>query len=147
MSPHTNKAAAPDAPEPLTRMELVISHVLRIGVLLSAAVILAGVLQFAWSRDTGYARLRPHHLTDLIAYHPKTGPGVFPTALSDVLRGAVEERPYAIVGLGLVLLIATPIVRVALSIFFFLSQRDWLYTGITLLVFCILLLSLLTGIG
>ncbi len=137
----------PDAPEALTRMELVISYGLRIGVLLSAAVILAGVVQFALSRHTGYAQLLPHHLRDLITYHPKTGPGVFPTTVGEVVQGAVAGRPYAIIGLGLLLLILTPIVRVALSVFFFLSQRDWLYTGITLLVFCILLLSLATGVG
>ncbi len=147
MSSGTPISPAPDAPDPLTRMELVISYGLRIGVLLSAAVILIGVLQFASSRDTGYARLLPHHLADLIAYHPKSGPGVFPTTLPEVVRGAIEARPYAIIGLGLLLLILTPIVRVALSILFFLSERDWLYTGITLLVFCILLLSLVTGIG
>ncbi len=147
MSGHARVAPAPDGPDALTRMELVISYGLRVGVLLSAAVILVGVLQFAWSRDTGYARLLPHHLADLIAYHPKSGPGVFPTTLPDVVRGAGEGRPYAIIGLGLLLLILTPIVRVALSILFFLSERDWLDPGITLLVFCILLLSLVTGVG
>jgi uncharacterized membrane protein len=47
----------------------------------------------------------------------------------------------------MLLLIATPVVRVALSVFFFLAQRDWLYVGITLFVLGVLLLSLFSGIG
>ena len=56
-------------------------------------------------------------------------------------------KPYAIIGAGLLLLIATPVVRVALSVVFFLVQADWLYVGITLFVLAILLISLFTGIG
>ena len=55
--------------EPLTRMELLISHVLRAGVLLSGAVILAGTLAFAITGQTGYARVPPHGLRDLLAFH------------------------------------------------------------------------------
>jgi uncharacterized membrane protein len=47
----------------------------------------------------------------------------------------------------MLLLIATPVVRVALSVFVFLSQRDWLYVGITLFVLTVLILSLFSGIG
>ncbi|MBI4198849.1 MAG: DUF1634 domain-containing protein [Chloroflexi bacterium] len=133
--------------EPLTWMELAISYALRAGVLLSAAVILAGILWFALTRDTGYARVLPHHLPDLLAFHQAHGPGFFPTSLKAVLTGAAAGKPYAIIGLGMLLLIATPVVRVALSVVFFLAQRDWLYTGITLFVLAVLLLSFFTGVG
>lgn len=133
--------------EPLTRMELTISYALRGGVLLSAAIILAGIVGFAIARDTGYAKVLPHHLSDLLAFHQTGGPGFFPTSLRAVLTGAMAGKPYAVIGLGTLLLIATPVVRVALSVFFFLGQRDWLYTGITLFVLAVLLLSLFTGAG
>jgi uncharacterized membrane protein len=132
---------------PLTRMELAISYVLRGGVLLSAAVILVGILLFAVTRDTGYARLLPHHLQDLLTYHAGSGPGFFPTRPSAVLKGCLAGKPFAIIGLGIMLLITTPVVRVALSVFFFLAQRDWLYVAITLFVLAVLGLSLLSGIG
>ncbi len=133
--------------EPLTRMELVISYALRGGVLLSAAVILIGILWFALTQNTGYAKVLPHHLQDLLAFHRASGPGFFPTSLQAVASGAMAGKPYAIIGLGMLLLILTPIVRVALSVFFFLAQRDWLYVGITLFVLTVLVFGLFSGIG
>ena len=44
--------------------------------------------------------------------------------------------------LGLLLLIATPVARVAFSIFGFAAERDWLYAGFTCLVLAILIFSL-----
>jgi uncharacterized membrane protein len=53
-----------------------------------------------------------------------------------------------LIQLGLLLLIATPIVRVALSIVGFTIERDYLYVGFTAVVLVILLYSLLgSGIG
>jgi uncharacterized membrane protein len=64
-----------------------------------------------------------------------------------VVREAVAGKPYAIIGFGTLLLIATPVLRVALSVVFFLVQRDWLYVGITVFVLAVLLLSLVAGVG
>jgi len=140
-------AASTDGMEPITRMELVISYGLRAGVLLSAAVILFGILLCAVSRNTGYAPILPHHLSDILAFHQGAGPGYFPTVPSAVVSDAVAGKPYAIIGFGMLLLIATPVMRVALSVVFFLVQRDWLYVGITVFVLAVLLLSLVAGIG
>jgi uncharacterized membrane protein len=137
----------PEGVESLTRMELVISHVLRGGVILSAAIILTGILLFAIRQDTGYAKVLPHHLPVLLAFHQTSGPGYFPTSLAKVGRGAIAGRPYAIICLGILLLIATPVVRVAMSVLFFLALGDRLYVGITLFVLGVLLLSMFTGIG
>ncbi len=132
---------------PLTRMELLISYVLRGGVLLSSAIVAVGVVRLALTGTTGYASILPHHLTDIVRYHPSAGPGTFPTALGAVWTGALAGKPYAIIAVGILLLIATPVVRVALSVGFFVSERDWLYVGITLFVLAVLLGSLLTGVG
>ncbi len=140
-------AGASEGREPITRMELVISYVLRVGVLLSAAVILCGIALAAATRNTGYAPIQPHHLRDILAFHAVAGPGYFPTAPAVVLWAALAGKPYAIIGLGMLLLIATPVLRVALSVVFFLAQRDWLYAGITVFVLAVLLLSLIVGVG
>ena len=139
--------ASRDGMEPISRMELVISYGLRVGVFVSAAIVLAGILALAIGHSTGYSRILPHHLADILAFHATAGPGFFPTSPALVLQGALEGKPYAVIGAGMMLLIATPIVRVALSVVFFLVQRDWLYTGITLFVLAVLLLSLVAGIG
>ncbi|HSB80954.1 MAG TPA: DUF1634 domain-containing protein [Candidatus Methylomirabilis sp.] len=137
----------PAGMEPLTRMELAISYVLRSGVVLSAVIILVGTVLFALRQDTGYARVQPHHLTDLLAFHQTQGPGYFPATIPQVVAGTLTGKPYAIIGLGMLLLIATPVIRVALSVFFFLAQGDWLYVGITLFVLAVLILSSFAGIG
>ena len=137
----------PDDMEPLTRMELMISYALRVGVLLSAAVILVGILWFALTQNTGYSPVLPHHLRDILTFHKTSGPGFFPTTLPAVLQGAMAGKPYAIIGLGMLLLILTPVVRVALSVLFFLVQRDRLYVGFTLFVLAVLIFSLFSGIG
>ena len=51
----------------------------------------------------------------------------------------------AIVQLGLVLLIATPVARVALTFVAFLFRRDRLYATLTLLVLALLLYGLVWG--
>jgi uncharacterized membrane protein len=43
---------------------------------------------------------------------------------------------------GLLLLIATPVLRVVFSLFGFASQRDWLYVALTLIVLSVLAVGL-----
>ncbi len=135
--------------EPITWMELMVSYMLRAGVLLSSAIIAVGIVWLAVTHSTGYSPVLPHHLPDILAYHQRGGPGAFPKSSRAVWTGVrrVKPKPYAIIGLGILLLIATPVLRVALSVMFFLVQEDWLYVGITLVVLTVLLGSLLTGIG
>jgi uncharacterized membrane protein len=64
-------------------------------------------------------------------------PGVITEALSLQGRGIIQ--------LGLLLLIATPIARVAFSVFAFAQQHDRTYVVVTLVVFAVLLYSLLGG--
>ena len=106
--------------------ELLISNVLRGGVLLSAAVILVGViLHYARpAAATAGALGYPHHLGDVIPA---------------VLAGNAQ----AIITLGLLILLATPVLRVAVSIGAFALEHDWMYVGITSLVLALLLASIL----
>jgi uncharacterized membrane protein len=62
-----------------------------------------------------------------------------------VARGLQALQGDAIVTLGLLLLIATPVVRVGISILAFVYERDRVYTFITLTVFCLLILSFFLG--
>lgn len=117
----------------IRQAELAISWVLRGGVLASAAITLLGVLLF-------YARwLR------FGAKHVAVAP--FPHSLLAVALGLRHGDPLAVIALGLLVLLATPLARVALSVVTFARERDWLYTGITLAVLAILLISFLLGKG
>lgn len=113
--------------EKIMAMELIISKALNIGVTTSAIVILIGLLMLIITGKSGYP----------IGYYP-TSPG-------EILKGFLSLKPYAIILTGLLLLILTPAFRVAVSIITFLYEKDYLYTGITTLVFIILIISFILG--
>ena len=54
-------------------------------------------------------------------------------------------RGAAIIMAGLLMLIATPVLRVGVSIFAFLLQEDWVFTIVTAVVFGLLILSFFLG--
>ena len=69
-----------------------------------------------------------------------------PADLRDVrgiIRDTLALRGRGIIQLGLLLLIATPVARVGLSIFGFAEEHDSMYVVFTVIVFSILLYSLL----
>jgi uncharacterized membrane protein len=68
------------------------------------------------------------------------------TSVSEIARNAVRLNPEAMIQLGLLLLIATPIARVALSLLAFFKQHDRVYMVVTAIVLGVLLYSL-TGAG
>lgn len=106
-----------------------IGWILQGGVLLSTAVILLGLLLLP-TRPGG---LSPERVL------------AFPQTLGQIAGGLLTVRPQAVIMLGLLLLIATPIVRVAASVVAFAIERDRRYVLITLVVLTILLLSLFFG--
>ncbi len=61
------------------------------------------------------------------------------------MRDAMAGKPYAVIELGLLVLITTPALRVALSVGFFAAERDRLYVVLTLLVLAVLVTSYLLG--
>jgi uncharacterized membrane protein len=65
------------------------------------------------------------------------------TSVAGVVRGVRALDPRAVIQLGLLLLIATPVARVAFSLVAFLRQRDRTYVVITSIVLLLLLYSLL----
>ena len=123
-------AGAPEKDRRLRQAELAISHVLRGGVVISAAIILLGVIWFYLQMAmTGHATL------------------TYPHTVVEVAQEFAQGDPLALVAFGLLILLLTPILRVAISIIIFALERDWLYTVITLIVLLILLVSLLLGRG
>jgi uncharacterized membrane protein len=114
------------------RSELIISSVLRGGVILSGVVISIGVADF-------YLRGPSHQ-----GY---AGGLAYPTSIPAIWSGLTHADPVAIIAIGLILLLATPVARVAVSVIAFALSRDRLYVVITLVVLCILIFSLLSGIG
>jgi uncharacterized membrane protein len=67
--------------------------------------------------------------------------------IGDVVNRVIALRPSGFLALGLLVLIATPILRVIGSIGAFVYERDWRFAGITTLVLGVLILSLVLGRG
>jgi len=119
-------------------VELVISGILRGGVIASLATILVGlVVMFVHHPDYLKSSADLSRLT-------KSG-AAFPHTVPDVGAGLLAGRGQAIVTLGLLLLIATPILRVAVSIIVFVLQRDWVFVLVTSFVLAVLLISFWLG--
>jgi len=88
----------------------------------------------------------PIYLSSKTELKRLAAPGAaFPHTLADVWRGLREFRGLSIVTLGLLLLIITPVVRVAVSIFAFVYERDRTFVIITSIVLILLLLSFFLG--
>ncbi len=68
-------------------------------------------------------------------------------SIAGIISDALAVRSGGIIQLGLLLLIATPIVRVAFAVVAFALQRDRVYVIVTLIVLGVLLFSLLGGGG
>jgi uncharacterized membrane protein len=119
----------PSSDRRVRQVEVTISRILRAGVLLSAGIISFGVL-------------------DLWLFHRhNAGTQSVPNSLAGIWFGLSHADPSAIVVVGLLLLVATPVIRVAVSIIAFALSHDLLYVGITSLVLAILVFSFLSGLG
>jgi uncharacterized membrane protein len=121
-------------------VELLISITLRTGVVVSVAVMLLGlVLTFAHHPDYFHSRPALGELT--------SSREIFANTIGAVFRGVRDLRGQSIAMLGILLLILTPVVRVAISVALFAMQHDRRYVLITAVVLALLLTSLMNGLG
>jgi uncharacterized membrane protein len=127
-----------DAEDRVRKVELAMSRLLRVGVLTSLLFVLGGtVVTFVH---------HPHYLTSRRDLLRLTRPGAeFPHSVPAVIKGLEHSQGRAIVMTGLLLLIATPVLRVALSVLAFVYQRDRTFVIITSVVLTLLLASFFLG--
>lgn len=118
------------------RVEQIIGRLLQYGVLLAAAVVAVG----------GVALLARHGGAPA-DFRTFRGESSTLRSLTAILHGALRLESPAVVQLGLVVLLATPVARVALTLWAFVLQRDRLYIAMTALVLALLLFSLFGGGG
>jgi uncharacterized membrane protein len=125
-STHNTKEAFDDR-----RLEILIGRLLQTGVLLASAVVLAGGVL--------YLHAHAHARTDYRDFKPDAATLASPAAL---VRGLRSADPAAIIELGILLLIATPIARVAFAAVGFAIEKDRMYVLVSVAVLTVLLLSL-----
>ena len=126
--------AADDA---VRRTELIISNLLRWGVGVSIVLVLIGtIVTFVH---------HPSYLTSSQDLATLKVSSAFPTSIPALVRGLAHGEGRAIVMLGLLVLLVTPVARVAASIFAFWHMRDRTFVVITSTVLALLLISLTLG--
>ncbi len=116
------------------RIEVVVGNLLRAGVMLAAAVVIVGGAIYL----ARHGRARPQYRV----FHSE--PSAL-RAVPEIAEGASSLQGRNIIQLGLLLLIATPVFRVAFSVVGFALEHDYLYVGVTLMVLTVLLFSLAGG--
>ena len=112
-------------------LEIAIGRMLQTGVLLAAAVVLVGGILYLFHASgprPAYSHFRG------MPVELKTPAGIW----HGVLHGDAE----GIIQFGLLLLIATPVMRVILAGVGFLMEHDWLYLGVSTIVLAVLLYGL-----
>ncbi len=114
------------------RLEAVIGHTLRIGVVTAAVFVFAGGMFYLTENA-----LAP---VDYHTFHPAAKNTL---DLSGIIRNALALSSLGIIQFGLLVLIATPVVRVVFSVIAFAAERDVVYVIVTLMVLAVLLYSLL----
>ncbi|MFB2833316.1 DUF1634 domain-containing protein [Floridanema evergladense] len=114
------------------QLGLLLSNLLKYGVFLASAVVLLGGILYLIRHGTEPADYQVFHGVPSEFRSPE---GVINAVLAGSRRGIIQ--------LGLLILVATPIVRVAISFLAFLRQRDYVYVVVTLLVLSGLIYSMI----
>ncbi|MCQ6958185.1 DUF1634 domain-containing protein [Mucilaginibacter aquariorum] len=115
-------------------MQAIIGWVLRAGVFVSMLVVFIGGVIYLY-----------RHGQTITNYHEFKGVPDFVHSPAGIINGILTLRGRAIIQAGIVLLIATPIVRVVFSAVGFIIEKDYLYTGITFIVLLIIVISAFSG--
>jgi uncharacterized membrane protein len=125
----------PTAPKQTDQqLQTILGNVLRTGVLMAAAVVLLGGILYL-----------VRHGAALPNYGMFRGEPSDLRSVGGIIKNAIAGSGRGIIQLGLLLLIATPVARVLLSLIGFALQRDRLYMFVSLTVLLVLLYSLFGG--
>jgi uncharacterized membrane protein len=113
------------------QFEIFLGKLLRTGVVIAALIVLAGGVWFL-SEAHGARR----------EYATFRGVPAELSSLDGIFHGAVGGQALAVIQLGILVLIATPVARVLFSMLGFALEKDWMYVGVTAMVLALLLYSL-----
>jgi len=113
------------------QVEQWMGRVLQIGVALAALIVFIGGVVYLVHQ----AGERPDYgnFHDVVPWL-KTASGT--------IQAAIDGHGRALIQLGVLMMIATPVMRVVFAVFAFAQEQDWLYTGVSCLILAILAYSL-----
>ena len=112
-------------------VQVILGTLLRVGVIVSTAVVLLGGIIFLTTQG--------NHVVSFSDF--KSEEAKF-SSVAEILSGLRTFDGLAIIQIGVLLLIFTPIARVVFSIFSFLIEKDYMYVAIGIIVLCVIITSL-----
>ena len=116
------------------RLEQILGNLLRVGVMISGAVIFVGGILYLLRHGSAVPHYRVFSGEPSDLRHVR---GIVSDALALQGRGLIQ--------FGLLLLVATPVARVLFSLVGFAIQRDRTYVVVTLIVLAVLIYGLAGG--
>jgi uncharacterized membrane protein len=124
------------APEPRPRwnddaIERLLAHLLQAGVMLATVLVLAGGVVYLL-----------HHGGTTPHYSQFAGEPEELSSVAGIIRSALTGEGRGLIQLGLLVLVATPVLRVAGSLVAFALLRDRTYVVLTSIVLVLLMVSL-----
>lgn len=122
-------------------VDLFIGKLLRYGVILSCIVTTIGGILYVIQHHGSIPDYSPTPFGEEFS-----GAAHYLRSFSSILEGAFALDGAAIIQLGVMILIATPVLRVAISVFAFLFEKDYLYVVITLIVLAIIIANMVLGL-
>lgn len=122
-------------------VELYIGKLLRYGVMISCAITLFGGVIYLFQHKGVMPDYSP-----IPSGQPFPGVADYLRELTTVIPRVLSFDGAAIIQLGVVVLIATPIIRVGFSAFSFLVEKDYMYVVITLIVLAIIIANMVLGL-
>jgi uncharacterized membrane protein len=117
-------------------IEQLIGLQLRYGVLIASLIVLTG----------GIFYLQQYGSLGIPAYHTFIGTNAGYTTVGQVTSGLVTFNAKSFIQLGVLVLMATPILRIAFSLIGFILEKDRMYIGITLIVLTVMMISIFGGL-
>ena len=125
---------------PAPDIQQLIGNTLRIGVTLACAIALVGGLLYLLQHGQEPFEIEVYrHFSYDVAHDAAY------TTLHGILGGLCQGTAVGWIQTGVLLLQLTPVMRVLLSLFDFVSERDWLYAAITAAVLTVILLNSVGG--
>jgi len=115
-----------------TGLDYILNLVLRLGLTLAVIIVLCGGILFLW-QNSGVN----------VDYHLFNGEPATLKSLWNILDNAIEmsiaDRTLSLIQLGIIVLIATPVMRVVSCLIVFMLERDFVYIFISGFVLIVLL--------
>jgi len=120
-------------------LELIMGKLLRYGVIISCIITGFGGIIYILQHQG----VVPDYAPTTTAFE---GTPEYLRQLSTILPRVIAFEGAAIIQLGVIVLVATPILRVVFSLFAFLYEKDYLYVVITSIVLAVIVVNMLFGL-